>query len=113
MAKVVELSDWGLEDELALELPVVVVGLMSRLDPVHIPFRLEFAALAERYDASVAFRLLDLSENPALILKLKVHRLPAVVVYSGGAERGRWETAELPRVESAVDALIRSQEGIE
>jgi thioredoxin-like negative regulator of GroEL len=114
MKPVREISDWGLDDALAGEAPVLGVGFVSRLDARHAAFLADLAVLQFSYGGSVPFRVVDLSENPSLVQKLKLNALPAVLVYAAGREHARWQgRVDVEAVAAAIELLIRAQEEIE
>jgi thioredoxin-like negative regulator of GroEL len=114
MARVAEISDWQLADELAAERPVLGVGYVSRLDARHGDLLSRLKSLSMRYGDSAAFFVVDVAENPSLVPKFGFRTLPALVLYASGAEFRRWEGAvDLGAVTDAVDILLRTQEGIE
>lgn len=86
--RVLELSDWGLEDRLAAGGPTVLVLFRKaegRNDRVR---RADFRRFAEKHPEA-AFYEVDLVENPSLEGKYSVPDSPVVVVFSEGAEVAR------------------------
>lgn len=113
MGRLREISDWGLPDELASERPVSVIGLVSRLEHRHAPLVEKLGALASDHDGGVAVFMIDVVENPSIVQRMSVRRLPAVILYTRGVEHTRWQDkVDMDQVEATIAAL-KSQEGTE
>lgn len=86
--KVRRINDWTFEDEfLDTTRPMVVLFVSAECRACEQALR-EYHLLAEDYDG-VAFREVDLLENPSLASKLLILRVPTTIVYLGGVEVAR------------------------
>lgn len=114
MGRVREITDWGLADALGEESPVLLVAFISRPDPEHSDFLPAFRERADVYEEGALFRFLNVAESPSLIRKLGLRRFPTVILYAAGVEHTRWEREiDFAEVVETVDALLKTQEGME
>ena len=112
MSRLLEITDWGLADELAHNRPAVLVALIHRLVPNHRNLMKSLAARSEGFGPLAAFRVIDIGENPSLIIKLCLKRLPAVILYTHGAEHQRWwGPLPLDEVMETLAYVLQSREG--
>src|SRR5689334_5945307 len=86
--KVRQISDWALEDQLAVDGTTLVVLFMeSGHRPTDIR-RYEFRRVAREHP-EVAFVEVDLLENPSLAGRFSLSGAPVVLVFVRGAEVAR------------------------
>jgi thioredoxin-like negative regulator of GroEL len=109
-----EINDWRLDDELAAEKPALAIVLSSRFLPAHDEWVRLLAVLADHFSESTPFRLIDADENPSLTRKLKIRRLPCLVLFASGTEFTRWEGGfDAAQVTEQIEAMLRAKNGIE
>ena len=82
--KVRETNDWLLPEELAGEGPLLL--LFDQTEGLRDIAAFDFAA--ERHD-DLRFLKINVDENPSVLKRYHVRKLPTVVLYAGGREGGR------------------------
>jgi len=83
-----KISDWGLEDRVAIDgAPVVVLFLESGHRMADIR-RHEFRRIAREHP-EVAFVEVDILENPSLAARYSITSTPVVLVFVRGVEAAR------------------------
>ena len=86
--KIEQIGDWSLEDRLALGgRPLVVLFMKSDGQKNHL-LRAEFDHVAEEH-RDAKFYEIDLLENPSLMKKYSLRKLPMVLVFVDGVEVAR------------------------
>ena len=80
MSRLLEITDWGLVDELAHNRPAVLVALIHRLAPNHSNLMKSLAARSKGFGPLATFRIIDIGENPSLMIKLCLARNTACVL---------------------------------
>jgi hypothetical protein len=101
--KVRQISDWALEDRLAVDgTPLVVLFLESGVRMADVR-RHEFRRVAREHP-DVAFFEIDLLENPSLAARYSVATTPVVVVFVRGVEVARHGGGQL---EELVGRILR------
>lgn len=110
MGRVPFITDWGFSDEVAQARPLVAVGFIFRSKRRHRDFLKRLHKLADSYEPEVAFRGVDLGENPSLIARLGLKDAPALVFLSHGTPlTRRWEgRVGFEEVRDTVDQLLRT-----
>lgn len=110
MARVPFITDWGFSDEVTIARPLVAVGLFFRTNRRHHSFLKRIQELADLYEHEVAFRLVDLGENPSLVGRLALTKSPALILLSHGAPiKPRWEgRIDFDEVEETLEQLHRT-----
>ena len=112
MSRLVEITDWGLADELAHNRPAVLVALIHRLARNHRSLLDSLAARSKGFGPLATFRVIAIGENPSLILKLCLKRLPAMILYAHGREHQRWwGPIPLDAVMETLAHVLQSREG--
>ena len=112
MARLLEITDWGLADELTRDRPAVVVALVHRLESNHRFLVKSLVARSKGFGPLATFRVIDIGENPSLIIKLCLKRLPAVILYTHGVEHQRWwGPVPLDEVMETLAFVLQSREG--
>jgi hypothetical protein len=84
--KVRETNDWLLPEELAAADPAPLLLLFDQTEGLRDVAAFEFAA--ERHEG-VRFLKINVDENPSVLKRYHVRRLPTIVLYVGGREAGR------------------------
>ncbi len=88
------ISDWGLEDRMAIDgAPVIVLFLESGQRAADIR-RWEFRRVAREHPEAAFFEV-DLLENPSLSARYAVTTTPVVLVFVRGAEVARHVGSQL------------------
>ena len=106
MTKLLEITDWGLIEELRKNPEPLIVTVVDRLNGRHARAARRMAELAAFYDEA-SFRLIDAAEHPSMRRVLSLRRLPGVVVFTGGRELRRWQgRVEKRWVASALSAYL-------
>ena len=102
-----EVTDWGLGDALVEDHPVLVVGFIDRSDPPQRAVLHDLRFLARRFEPRIAFRLVDVVENPSTMRRYSIRRLPTTLVLSGMKELERWYgLLPLEKMSASLEALI-------
>ncbi len=86
MRKVLEINDWLLPEELAIEGRAVLV-LFDRSE--RGPARDAFAQAAAQHGGSARFLRIDVDENPSLRKEHGLRALPAILLFVNGKEAAR------------------------
>ena len=111
MARLLEITDWGLADELARDRPAVVIALVNRLEFSHRFLVKSLVGRSKGFGPLATFRVIDIGENPSLITKLCLKRLPAVILYTHGMEHQRWwGPVQLDEVMETLAYVLQSRE---
>jgi len=95
------IGDWRLEEELNRgDDPVVVLFVATGVEPC-VKSRLDFRNLAQDYFLTRFFEV-DLLENPSLVRRHRIRKVPTLAVFQGGVEQirqtGPWMRTALQRV---------------
>jgi thioredoxin-like negative regulator of GroEL len=110
MSRLAEITDWGFADALALGKPVFLAMFAGRSDSRRKVLLSALAELAEGCGDAVMARFVDVDENPSLAQKLSLMKLPALILYTFGAEHSRWQGGiDFDQVRGLVETLARDE----
>lgn len=102
-----EVTDWGLGDAFVEDHPVLVIGFLDRSNPQHRGLVHDLGLLARRFEPRVAFRLVDVLENPSTVQRYSLRRLPETRVFEGVKELHRWPgMLPLQKLSATLEGLI-------